>query len=623
MGGIAGILAYRGQPVKNTELEGLGEKLAHRGQEKSCFYDSAARLGLVQRFFSFVNGEDKRKKKIIKNEDESVFLIIDGWLESDRSLMIELRKRGHQFHQDIFEEVIVHLYEERGMDFLTSVRGFFSLAIWDKKERCLYGARDRFGTKPLYYYNGDRFLFASEVKAFLSLIPERSVNTKALAHYLTFQFVPDPLTIYKNIYSIPAGHYFILKEGELKIERYWSPKFKIVERPLPVLTAEIQEALQYAVKSALPPGETAFSFLSSGIDSTIVASLLCEQRPKVKTFSVGYAERDFSELGIARRTAQFLGTEHAEVIITAEHFLEKLPFLVWHFDQPLADPAAISLFFGAQEAGKHTSWIFSGEGADELFGGYRIYCEPISVRPFKRLPRWSRELCYRFSRILPEGVPGKNYIRRAYQELEERYVGNANIFSPELKEEILKIDEALPLPQEITGTYYKEAANYDEVTKMQYIDLHTWMPGDINMKVDKMYMANSLEARMPFLDPRVFSIAASLPLQAKIQGGMTKFALRCAFCKRIPEEIVSRPKLGFPVPTKQWMKKEFAPLMQKLLEGETAKRWINTELACRLLNEHKQERADHSRKLWTLLIFLLWHDLYISGKISKNTSLKL
>ncbi|MGI5876498.1 MAG: asparagine synthase (glutamine-hydrolyzing) [Dethiobacteria bacterium] len=610
MGGICGILLDNNSPVSPSLITLMCDQMLHRGPDEGGYYIDR-QIGLGFRRLKVI--DPLKGKQPMSNEDGSLWLICNGEIYNYLDLRQELVNKGHTLKTDSDVEVILHLYEDKGKDCLHFLRGMFAFVLYDQKKKLLFGARDRFGIKPFFYVeNPGRFAFASEIKALLALQDlSASVDEGALFDYLTFQYVPEPKTMFSGIYRLPPAHYFQKPFGKpMEISRYWQLTFSPVSRPLEYFVEGIRERMQEAVHLHLAGDLPLGAFLSSGIDSSIIAALVREQQ-QLSTFSVGYAEEDYSELREARKTAEYLGTDHHEYIITPEEFLKVLPHLIWHFDEPVADPAAISLFFVARLAREKVNIALSGEGADEVFAGYSIYREPFSLAPLRNLPQPLQNTVSRIEKMLPTGVFGKNYLQRAGRPLEKRFLGNANIFSLSEKKFFtnIKVDSS---PFRVTDPLYRKVAHLDEVSRMQYIDLHTWMPGDILVKADRMSMANSLALRVPFLDHRVVEFATTLPLEFKIHGKTTKRALREAFKDLLPPAAVHRPKWGFPVPLREWIKRnDYRSLILELLESKGGE-WFNKTAVKKLLADHLDNRVNAARKLWTILIFLLWHEIFLT-----------
>lgn len=597
----------KGSRYRQINIPEVTERISHRGPDGEAHAD----FGPVSFGFRRLRIIDlARGDQPMFNEDKTLCLIFNGEIYNYRQLRAELIQKGHVFKSDSDSEVVIHLYEEKREDCLQKLRGMFAFCIYDIAGGLLFGARDRFGIKPFYYTETpEAFAVASEAKALLR-IPGYSggVNEDVLPHYLTFQYVPEPETMFKDIFRLPPAHSFTYRDGTMKIKRYWEIRLNPVDRPLEEFLAGTQAVLREAVKLHAQADVPWGAFLSGGIDSTVIVALLRELGP-VSTFSVGYEDTAYSELCEAAETARYLETEHEEYLINPDEFWQHLPALVWHLDGPVADPAAISLYFLARLARRKITVALSGEGADEVFGGYAIYHEPYSLKPLSWLPRPARALMAGAARLLPGFVPGKNYLRRAATPLEKRYFGNALIFSEEEKKLLLRKKVFTPATA-VTLPLYAQTRGLDDVARMQYIDLKTWMVGDILVKADKMTMANSLELRVPYLDHHVFEFAASIPARFKVHGGLTKYALRRAFSNLIPPQVVNRPKRGFPVPTRVWLRRHLWKEASTLVLGKAMEAYFSRSHSKKLLDDHASGRADNSRKIWTLLIFALWLDRF-------------
>ena len=607
MCGVFGIW-YKNERQKRLDIRQATSKFKHRGPDEENNVD-LGRVSLGFRRLSILDLSERGSQPMF-NEDGTVCLVFNGEIYNYLELREELVQKGHTFKGDSDSEVIIHLYEEEDQDCVARLRGMFTFCIFDSRRELLFGARDRFGIKPLFYLEtGDTFALASEAKALLD-VPgyTPAVNVKAIPHYLTFQYVPEPETMFEGIFKIPPAHSFTYRKEGLTIKRYWQVEFNPVQRPFEEYkqgTLEImREAVKLHTQSDVPWG----AFLSGGIDSTIIVALLRELG-KVSTFSVGYEDDAYSELSEAAETARYLETDHEEYLIRPGEFWESLPNLVWHLDEPVADPSAISLYFVARLARKKITVTLSGEGADEVFGGYGIYHEPYSLRPLTWLPSPILSALGTCAKHLPAFVPGKNYLRRASTPIERRYMGNALIFSDEEKRALLK-KKKFPSPYEVTGPLYEMVSHLDDVSKMQFIDLHTWMVGDIMVKADKMTMANSLELRVPYLDHHVFEFAATIPVKYKIHGSLTKYVLRQAFASMVPPAAVTRPKRGFPVPTRVWLRGDLGKKAAALLDDPALDMYFYRPYIRKLITDHRSGKADNSRKIWTLVIFAMWMNTF-------------
>ncbi len=538
---------------------------------------------------------------------------------------LELRERlarefGAQFETDGDGEAIVAGYHYLGEKVVRELRGMFAFLIWDAQERVLFGARDWFGIKPLYTYADERgAFFASEKKSLLHVAAPGTaaqVDHTALQHYLTLQYVPEPASMHTPIRRIESGTYFTLRPGErVHARRYFHPDFAI--KPVPdadKLYRQIAEALEDSVEKHMRADVTVGSFLSGGIDSTAVAALAKRYNPKLLTFTTGFEREGFSEIDVAAQSAAAIGVEHITKVVSAEEMMQALPLIVWYLDDPVADPALVPLYFIAREARKHVKVVLSGEGADELFGGYTIYREPISLRAFERMPPVLRRGLGRLSTRIPEGTRGKDLLRRGAIGIEERYYGNARIFRPEEMGLYRRFDPGVSY-MDVTRPLYESTTHLDGSTRMQYIDLFTWLRGDILVKADKMTMANSLELRVPFLDTEVFRVASSIPTDLKITKQTTKYALRRALEQIVPAHVLNRPKLGFPVPIRHWLKDVMYDWAREIITQSQADALIDKGATLRLLDAHRDGPHDYSRKIWTLLVFMIWHGIFVEGRI--------
>lgn len=618
MCGIAGLYNKSGKPVDQMMLEHMTDQIVHRGPDDMGVHFEG-NVGLGFRRLSIIDLEGGHQP--LSNEDGTVWISFNGEIYNYQELRRWLVDRGHQFQTESDTEVIVHLYEEKGVDCVKELRGMFAFAIVDTRNEQVLIARDYFGIKPCYYAETDEYLvWGSEIKSLLT-VPgiSKEVNPESFWNYLTFQYAPDPLTMFKGIHKLPAAHYALIKNGKMHIERYWELKFNEVDRPLSYYVEGTQEILRNSVKAHMNSHVPRGAFLSSGVDSSAIVSLLKELE-QVQTFTVGFeGAGGQSEINYARETANILGTVHRDTIVTAKEYLDALPRLMWYQDEPIADPAAIGLYFVSELASQYITVVLSGEGADEVFGGYTIYREPMSLKMFDYLPMSMRRTLGSMASALPEGMKGRSFFMRGGKTLQERFVGNAFIFGEQMKEEFVKMNpEAMGLRRyaDITAPHYNRAASYDDITKMQYIDFQTWLPGDILMKADKMTMANSLELRVPFLDREVFEFAAQIPAEYRMMNGTTKYVLREAVKDILPREVAERPKLGFPIPTRQWLKNEHYQWARELIDASKTDYLINKKYVMQLLEEHKQGVRDNARKVWTILVFMMWHQIYVEGAVT-------
>jgi asparagine synthase (glutamine-hydrolysing) len=613
MCGFIGCIHDQAQEYRDVDkqlFKNMNDVITHRGpDDDGYFYDEFIQFGF--RRLSIIDIESGHQP--LTYENERYWIIFNGEIYNYLELRQELLEAGLTFATHSDTEVIIALYSHYKEKAVEKLRGMFAFLIYDKEEQFLYGARDPFGIKPLfYYYDGQRTYFGSEKKSILLALEKQELNRVALQHYLTYQFVPEPFSMTEGIQKLEPGHYFTKKvNAQMEIKQYWRASFHPVQKSESDFIKEIKDVLFDSVKMHMRSDVPVGSFLSGGIDSSIIASIAKEFHPSIKTFSVGFEHNGFSEIDVAKETAEKLGVENISYVITPEEYMNEIPKIMWHMDDPLADPACVPLYFVAREARKHVTVVLSGEGADELFGGYNIYREPQSLEVFNKIPRVGKALLKGIANCLPEGTKGKSFIERGVTPMEQRYIGNAKMFTEEEKRHILKgYKEGLDYT-DITKSLYEESKGYAPVDRMQFIDIHTWMRGDILLKADKMTMAHSLELRVPFLDKAVFDIASKIPTNLKTANGTTKYILRKAAEGIVPNHVLDRKKLGFPVPIRHWLKNEMNDWAKKIIRESNTDHLINKAYLLKLLEDHCQNKADNSRKIWTVLMFMVWHQIYV------------
>ncbi|MGF6948038.1 asparagine synthase (glutamine-hydrolyzing) [Neobacillus sp. B4I6] len=600
---------------QKQQFKNMNDIITHRGPDDDGFYyDDHIQFGF--RRLSIIDIESGHQP--LTYENERYWIIFNGEVYNYVELREELLSEGLTFSTSSDTEVIIALYSHLKEKAVEKLRGMFSFVIWDKQEQTLYGARDPFGIKPFFYFeDGERTFFASEKKSILLGLENDVINYDSLQHYLTYQFVPEPTTMSDGIKKLEPGHFFTKKIGSpMEIKRYWKAHFKPVHKSEPDFIKEIKDVLFDSVKMHMRSDVPVGSFLSGGIDSSIIASIAKEYHPAIKTFSVGFEHNGFSEIDVAKETAEKLGVENISYVISPQEYMNEIPKIMWHMDDPLADPACVPLYFVAREARKHVTVVLSGEGADELFGGYNIYHEPQSLEVFNKIPRAGKVLLKGIAGMMPEGMRGKSFIERGVTPMEERYIGNAKMFTEEEKRELLNVYREGLDYTDITKPLYAESLGYDPVDRMQYIDIHTWMRGDILLKADKMTMAHSLELRVPFLDKAVFEVASKIPTSLKTVHGTTKYILRKAAEGVVPAHVLDRKKLGFPVPIRHWLKDEMNEWAKKIIRESNTDHLINKSYVLQLLEDHCQGKADNSRKIWTVLMFMVWHQVYVEDVYS-------
>lgn len=553
-------------------------------------------------------------------------IVFNGEIYNYRDLRAELEAEGWAFQTKSDTEVLLVAYLAWGRACLTRLRGMFAFAIWDAETRELFCARDFFGIKPFYYtFCGSRFVFASETKAILEHPDyERTLNEEALEAYLCFQFSALPETFFKGIFKLAPAHCMTVRaDGSCEVERYWRPTYDFDEDRSRAQTADaIDAAMRDSVRYHNVADVEVGSFLSSGIDSSYMAACLAQENPDIKTFTVGFAEYEGErdEISWASELAEELDVANASHHITEEEYWASLPTVQWHMDEPSADPSAVALYFVDKLAATQVKAVLSGEGADEFFGGYRIYQTPLSNAKLGWLPK---PLLRGASKVLRKaGIRGANYLERASETVEDWYYTNANgvAFTTEERARLLKRPVTGATPQELTAPVYAEAADQDEVTRMQYLDLYFWLVGDILLKTDKMSMAHSLESRVPFLDLPVFDVSRTIPTALKVSDDQTKLTLRDASERAIPRDWAQKEKLGFPVPVVNWLREpRYYDEVKRWFTSPLAKQFFDTDELVRLLDEHKAG-ADRSRKIWIVYMFLMWYQIYFVDQAKPERS---
>ena len=591
-------------------LEKMMDRIVHRGPDSAGKYvDGDVALGF--RRLSIIDLAEGDQPMF--NEDKSLVLTFNGEIYNFKDLRAELVEAGHKFANNSDSEVLIHGYEEWGEELVKRLRGMFAFVIFNRNDKSIFAARDMFGIKPFYYtFMGDSFIFGSEIKSFLDH-PEfkKEFNEEVLAHYLSFQYSPTEETFFKNVYKLPPAHYFTYKDGEMKITRYWKPEFKPQDGVLEYFADLTDDAVRESVAAHKIADVEVGSFLSSGIDSSYIA----EAANVDKTFTVGFESPDgdrYNEIHYAKEFAKTIGVENISKVITPEEYWGSFANIQYYMDEPLADPAAIALYFVSKLASEHVKVVMSGEGADELFGGYRIYQEPLTLTAYDKLPFAIRKFISKICEHLPQ-KHGINYLVRRGKTIEERFIGNANIFSVKERNQILKNDIAKNAaePKILCKKFYDEVKDKDTVAKMQYLDINMWLMGDILLKADKTSMANSLELRVPFLDKKVMEFAGTIPLKCRANTETTKLALRKAAEKTLPRRTATKDKLGFPVPIRVWLKEEqYYNKVKEMFATDYANKFFNTDKLIELLETHKSGKADVSRKIWTVYTFLVWYEQF-------------
>lgn len=616
---MCGIAGFMGQVENRADvIRNMTEVITHRGPDSDGFFtDDNISMGF--RRLSIIDLGAGHQP--IYNEDKSLVLTFNGEIYNYKDLRKELIAKGHKFYTDTDSEVLVHGFEEWQEDMLPKLRGMFGFAIYNTKDNSLFIARDFFGIKPMHYTQiGNDFVYASEIKSILEYPKfEKKFNRKALDSYLSFQYAVPPETFFEGVYCLMPGHYLWYKDGEVETTRYFEARFNPDEEMTEEEAVDrIEKVFENSVNAHKIADVEVGCFLSSGVDSSYVSTYFADQ----KTFTVGFDFGEkYNEISWAKNLSEKIGVEHHTHLISSEEFWDAVPTVQYHMDQPLADPSCIALYFVSRLASHYVKVVLSGEGADELFGGYTCYNDPRVFKIYQTIvPHCIRKAIRAICRKLPD-IKGRDYLIRACDKLEERYIGNAFMYDYKQKQELLKDPSIATRPQDLTRKYYYRCRKYDDVTKMQYLDINMWMVGDILLKADRMSMANSLELRVPFLDKEVFKVASSLPTKLRCNKHNTKYAMRKAAVRHMPEATAEKEKLGFPVPTRVWLRDEkYYNVVKTKFKGKTAEKFFNTDVLVSWLDSHFSGKEDNSRRVWTIYVFLVWYDIYFdedSEKVEK------
>jgi len=612
---MCGICGFTGKQADQDKiLERMMTRIHHRGPDGGGTYmDEQVAMGF--RRLSIIDLDHGSQP--MANETGDLIITFNGEIYNYKEIRKELEAKGHVFANHADTECLVHGYEEYGTDLLSHLRGMFAFVIWDKNKKTMFGARDFFGIKPFYYgLINNELVYGSEIKSILEHPEyEKQVNAQALEQYLTFQYSVLPETFFQGIFKLMPGHYFIFENGEMKIERYFDPLLQPDEdMNYEELVQNIDKSLKESIRYHMVSDVEVASLLSSGVDSSYVAANF----HGAKTFTVGFDYEKYNEIPYAKDLSEKIGIENYSKVISTQEFWSELPKIQYFMDEPLADPAAAALYFVDREAAKHVKVVLSGEGADEFFGGYNIYHEPMSLAGYQKLPRGLRKTLAAAASVLPYKVKGRGFLIRGSKSVEERFIGNAQIFTVKERNRVLKQTFLDAQPTALTKPFYDKVSGLDDVSKMQYIDLNFWLIGDILLKADKMSMAHSLESRVPFLDKEVFALASRIPTKYKVTNGNTKVAFREAAHRHLADKVAQKKKLGFPVPIRIWLKEdEYFNKVKAEFTSEVAAKFFHTDELIRLLEDHREGKRDYSRHIWNVYMFLLWHKEYFTEQWDK------
>ena len=611
MCGFAGYINNYATFDKMAVIKAMADRIVHRGPDDAHYYvDDDISLGF--RRLSIIDLEGGRQP--ILNEDGSLVLLFNGEIYNYQSIREDLLKAGHVFKTKTDSEVILHGYEEYGKKVLDRLRGMFAFIIWNKQTKELFGARDIFGIKPFYYYKKDgEFLFGSEIKSFLSHPKfEKELDEDMIPLYLSYEYIPDERTIFKNVYKLPGAHCFTYKDGKLEVERYYHIRYNIEEDKSleyweDAITKEFSESVAMHQISDVEVG----CFLSSGVDSSYVVKEISKGTKKVKTFSVGYEEEKYSELPYAQDFSSVIGVQNIANKVSADEFFDAVPEIQYFMDEPLPNPSEIPLYFLAKNARKYVKVVLSGEGADELFGGYPMYLAGGHFdRYAHKVPRPVRKALGTVARHAPN-FKGRNFLIRGAMEPYQRFMRANYVFQSAERQKYLKRPIATKLPEEYSKRYFDEVPNLDEPTQLQYVDMHTWMIYDILLKADRMSMANSLELRVPFLDRKMLELSTRIPTRYRAANETTKIALRGAAIKQLPERTANKKKLGFPVPLNDWLREDkYYNKVKAAFQSDIAEKFFVTDELMKLLDDHKNGKALNMQKIWSFYTFILWYEQF-------------
>ena len=605
MCGICGII----RKGNNKDIiKKMNDRIMHRGPDGEGYYiDGDVAFG--HRRLSIIDLSTGDQP--IYNEDNSVVTVYNGEIYNYVELRSELESLGHEFKTKSDTEVLVHGYEEWHTDLPKHLRGMFAFAIYDKNRNEIFLARDNFGIKPLYYAKmNDSFMFASEIKSFLD-VPDfkKEFNEEILETYLEFSFVPTNETFFKGVYRLDAGCSLLYKDEDIKINKYFKLDFKEDTMSFTDAVKNISDVMEDSVKRHLIADVEVGSFLSSGIDSSYIVSLA---KPD-KTYTVGYENKKYDEINYAKDLADKLGIKNESKIIKKDEYLDAIPKIMYHLDEPTSDPAAISLYFVAKLASHDLKVVLSGEGADEFFGGYNYYREEVDYKFYNKIPFCIRHAIGKVAGLFPE-VRGFNFLVRRGEKLENSYIGVNRNFSEKMARKVLRKNYELKAI-DVTKDVYNEFKDYSNIDKMQAIDINFWLMKDILLKADRMTMASSIEGRVPFIDKEVFSVASKLPFDYKVTKENTKVALREAARKVIPTDAYKKKKLGFPVPIREWIKDgAFKEDIEKTINSDVANKYFNVKFLNKLFNEHLSGKKDNYRKIWTVYTFIKWYQVFFENE---------
>lgn len=634
MCGIAGQVSYV-QPVNTEDVSSMIQRLVHRGPDDQGIYLNSRNqsvsennvfpaegngpfAGLGHRRLSIIDLSSGHQP--VHNEERKIWIVFNGEIYNFQGLRNDLIKAGHRFYTSSDTEVIVHLYEKYGDDCVKYLRGMFAFAIWDQKRKRIFVARDRLGKKPLYYHwDNKTLLFASELKGILACPDfKRTIDREALVNYLQYGYIPDPMSIFRGVCKLPPGHVLTVESGSLSVSKYWDISFESKatgdeEEVSEQLLEKLRESVKLRLISDVPLG----AFLSGGIDSSLIVALMAKQMSQpVKTFSIGFEEADYNELPYAREVAELYKTDHHEMVVRPGSF-DLIENIVHHFDEPFGDASSIPTYYVSKLASEYVKVVLSGDGGDELFAGYDSYSAIMYRNKYERIPKYLRSAIKMAAEILPDGSRGKNFLYNISLPLDKRFIDYISHVSLFRNTKLLSGDlvNYLGKKEDVFEKYFEEARKFDALSKLQYMDMKTYLPGDILVKVDRMSMAHSLETRTPLLDQEVVEFVNGLPYRYKLNEATRKYVFKKVARKLLPETILNRKKQGFAVPLRYWFKDELKSYIREVLfEKRTCQRgYFNQKIVHKLFSEYEMGRRDYSKLLWHILVLEVWHRLYMDS----------
>lgn len=621
---MCGFVGYVNQVgVSEEVIRKMAQRIAHRGPDDEAFFcDEDACMGF--RRLSII--DLAHGKQPMFNQDQTKVLTFNGEIYNYLSLKAELQKLGYVFQTDVDSEVLIHGYDAWGTELLQKLRGMYAFVIYDRKTKEIFGARDHFGIKPMYYYDdGKTFLWASEIKAFLehpNFVKE--FNEELLAIHLSFEFIPAKETMFKNVYKLLPGHYFLHKDGQTQLQQYFKFNYDAIDEKQTIEqdAVKIKQLVDESVKAHMIADVEVGSFLSSGVDSSFVLNEASKLQP-IQSFSLGFENSKYSELEWSSKFAKEIGQKNTRITMDSDDYFDILPTIMYYMDEPLSNPSAIQLYYLAKGTRKEVKVALSGEGADEFFGGYNTYLEAVPFEKYQKLvPSSIRKVLAKAVGKLPR-FHGQRFLLRGAQPLNERYYRVNYVFNYQERDKLLKNKKLNRDAGKYTKHIFDDVVTKDQMTQMQYFDINTWLPFDILHKADRMSMCNALEVRTPLVDKEIAKFAATMPIKTRIQGTETKISLRKAAAQQLPASVANKEKLGFPSPLASWMKEEkYLQRIKAAFTSDVAAKFFNTEELLKVLDQHVNG-ISCMQKVLTLYTFILWYQVYFAEDTTANTVTKI